>query len=297
MCNIRENQLRYDIMMSARIIIGTVCVYVLLLSVLTGCKDRAANVTTDPFEPPEKQLAEYVEWVESEPELRQRGRLFYDEQDRLELYEFSVDTVDEWVATIRIFYSYESGRLAGRETSIRPLGTDKWQTTVEVEYSYNEQGRIKEALRREVNERTGEIGEFEYEYSYTPNGQVSEMVIPANNERKDYEYDDRGDVTKIRSFSDGNLWLESVIEYDDSWNPFYNLPPQSGFIFILYPGLLSYHNSIAIENAVPGEDPAMRGEGTNITGEDGYPTRREFTVWNMADPDIRTTIITEFVYR
>lgn len=58
----------------------------------------------------------------------------------------------------------------------------------------------------------------------------------------------------------------------------------------------SRHLSMSWENGLEGEPPAAMATATIEARPDGFPARREYTIWNTPDPDIRTIAVTEYEY-
>lgn len=152
--------------------------YLLLFTALifmVSCGDRVIG-TGSVETPPGRRLATFTEWLASEPQFKQRGEFYYNEQDRLERYEFwSNRGGEEWTNTIYITFHYEKGRLIRRETYV---WLDKaWRHTEHVTYEYNGQDEVEQVLV-EVDTRNYPVRkEFTVTNTSTPDAPITFVTI------------------------------------------------------------------------------------------------------------------------
>lgn len=261
-----------------------------LLLVLAGCGDDPTGPVQDPLP---LLIHRTTAWFASEPQVRQRGEFFYDSEGRITRYEFSLNRTGEWRTTIKKdFLHRDDGRMLGWDNHIRLLDGSWWLNRI-VRYGYDEaRGLPVEVYVEEVHERTGEVTVDTIGIVYNARNQVVEERVGTQILR--YTYDENGDVTEIRSGI-----LVATLSYSKALNPFADLPPRlHGEVErgIFAPGAFSRHLSNAWENAVEGQPPAAKATAIIETNAQGYPVRREYTVWNTSDPDVKTVMVTEYEY-
>lgn len=278
--------------------------FVIIALTLSGAAMAAcSDSVTGPGMPPEgpanpRLIKRTISYLTSAPNEMQAGEFFYDDQGRLERYEFGVYG-GEWNPTIRKEFQYrEDGLPQQVDTFVR---TDSvWHYTGAVRYGYhNDRGLVNELRVEQVESRTGRVLVRTVGVGYNEYDQIVEIRDGVDNIH--YTYDDAGNVVEV--YDDDIRFPANrtrVLTYGDAWSPFHYFPLYHGThegILSPEPSPLSLHLSDSFKNVVDGEDsPASQGSAVIEVAGDGYPTRREYTFFNTADPDLQDTAVTIYEY-
>jgi YD repeat-containing protein len=264
-----------------------------LTTIVTGCGE---NPTGPPGQTTAVLIQRTTSWFAGAPENRQVGEFVYDSEGYLRRYEFSHNLTGSWRTTIKKEVLYRDDRLTrGHDLYLRGSDGVWWLSRV-VRYVYPPDATKPTEVRLEaIEERTGNVIFGTVEIGYDAQGRIAEERTDEQVIR--YVYDGRGNATEIRNtYHDVGTQL-STLTFSDARNPFADFPPRLDVHRGIWaPDAYSAHLSKTWANAVEGEAPAAQATATVDTNANGYPRRREYTVWNTADPDNRSVLITEYKY-
>lgn len=260
----------------------------LVAGLLSACGD-----TTGPNQGGSVRVERITEWVMGAA-FRQVGDFEYDAAGRLIRYLYSHDFPDlVWRSTIRVDYVYRAdGRMLGHDRFLHLPGST-WAPVQTLRYTYGSWDRPSGAEIESVDEQ-GHLRTETRSYAYDDDGRLVEET--RGDVTISYNYDEDGNVERdVTSYP----WSELVLtmQHSDVLNPFSGLPPALDIVLMNGLDVLSRHMAVAAQSGVVGQAPAARATGTLKINRWGYPARREWTFWNVSDPDAtRTVVITEFDY-
>lgn len=179
------------------------------------------------------------------------------------------------------------------DTFIRPLGTSEWIQSEYKKFNYSNSGLIESVDVQTLGERDGEVYKSKVIYHYNDFDQIVERK--GGTTGTTYFYNELGNI-ELEERKD-EFVSQIKYTYDESWNPTYWLPIETGINILIPYQPFSYNNITSFELGIKGENPASKGVGeTILKDEEGYPLRRELIVTNASTPDISTRFISEYTY-
>lgn len=269
----------------------------LLAGLLLACGDGPAEPDPPGVMRNGPPLVRTTSWVASEPAFQQSERFFYDENGRLERWEFSHNLSGTWRTTMRKELLYRNDGLHAGHDHYTHLGGEWWLTRT-VRYDHDESRGLPVVVRiEEFHEGSGTVVEGTWHIDYDGADRIVEMRSSEADTLR-FTWDTRSDIVRMESEDRGHGRLVARLTYGSARNPLDDLPPQLGVAggSIFAPELFSRHLSESWENGLEGEPPAAMATATIDTRDDGSPVRREYTLWNTTDPDVRTVVVTTYEY-